>query len=105
MSGILDKSLVFLALLAAAGYAVYSLGPRGLRRRWAAGLATLAKRAPSGFGLRRGLERLAGVAAGKTAGSCGGCEGCGEDQPAATGQSAGSNGEIKVPLERIGRRP
>jgi hypothetical protein len=104
MGGILDKSLVSLALLAAAGYAVYSLGPRNLRRRWAAGLAALAKRAPHSFGLRRGLTRLAGAAAGKTAGSCGGCEGCGDDQPAANAQSAGPGGEIRVPLEKIGRR-
>lgn len=100
MNSVLDNSLVGLALLASAGYAVAKLGPRGLRRGVFAGLSRLFAHAPAALGMRRIAERLdvaaAGRVAGKAHGACGGCDNCGsENLPAA---------EVRVPAAKIGRR-
>ena len=105
MNGVIDSSLVGLALLASGGYVLLSLGPRGLRRRLAQGLSQAASRAPAFLGLRRMAERLA-ASAGKAQGACGGCDDCGSGQAAAK-KSAAKNSqapEVKVPVGKIGRR-
>jgi hypothetical protein len=96
MNGVLDNSLVGLALLASAAYAVAKLGPRSLRQRMLAGLSRLIARAPPAFGLRRISERLGAASAGKGQGACGGCDNCGpQDLP---------QSEVRVPIAQIGRR-
>src|ERR1700722_4425636 len=77
MNGILDGFLVGLALLASAGYAAVSLGPRSLRRRILGVLSHAAARAPVFLGLGRAAQRLAAASAAKTQGACGGCDNCG----------------------------
>jgi hypothetical protein len=101
MSGILDGSLVALALITAVAYAVATLGPKGLRRRMRTGLAQLAAHAPEGLHLGRIARRLEAAAADPSAGACGGCGG-------ACSQTAGGvkDGvpEVRVPLDTIGKR-
>jgi len=92
--------MVGLALLASAGYALSSLGPKGLRMRLFTALAQLAARAPKFLHLGSVSRRLEGAAA-KTSGSCGGCGSCDSvsstpDQPAES--------EVRVPLAKVGRR-
>jgi hypothetical protein len=119
MNAFLDDTLVGLVLLVSAGYAVSSLGPRSLRQRVLSALARVAAGAPKFLGLQ-GMARRLADAAGKGKGGCGGCDGCG-DEAAAKGASA-ENGsqqqglsrqgspqnadasEIRVPVDRIGRR-
>jgi hypothetical protein len=110
MNGIVDNSLVGLALLVSLGYAVSSLGPKSLRRRLLAALSRATARAPALPGLRRLSGRLA-AAAGKAQGTCGGCDDCGTAQPSAPQSSAPPSsaenspaGEIRVPVGKIGRR-
>lgn len=106
MNSVLDNSLVGLALLASAGYAVMKLGPRSLRRSVLEALSTLFARAPSVFSLRRIAERLQAAAAGKAQGACGGCDGCGSEQTPSQ-QAAAQNSalaEVRVPAAKIGRR-
>jgi hypothetical protein len=107
MNSVLDSMLVGLALLASAGYALLTLGPRSLRRRLLAGLSRLTAHAPAFFGLRRASQWLSVAAAGKAHGTCGGCEDCG------TGQASGASAsppeqssaiEIRVPIAKIKRR-
>jgi hypothetical protein len=101
MNSILDYSLVGLALLVSAGYAVSSLGPRSLRRRVLTALSRMAQRAPTFFGLRRTAQWLAVASADKAQGACGGCDSCGSEQePAQKSPTA----EITVPVAKIGRR-
>ena len=105
MKNVLDNSLVGLALLTSAGYAVMKLGPRGLRRGVLAGLSILFAHAPAVFGLRRISERLGAASAGKPQGACGGCDTCGSEQSPA--QSIAQNsvpGEVSVLVAKIGRR-
>jgi hypothetical protein len=45
-------------------------------------------------------QRLA-VSAGKAHGACGGCDDCGSEQAAA---KTPPGGEVRVPVEKIGRR-
>ena|ERR1700722_17453743 len=97
MNGILDNSLVGLALLMSAGYALLTLGPRSLRRRLLAALGRAAARAPLPLGLRQAAQRLTAAAADKPAGACGGCEDCGSEKST-------SAAEVSVPVEKIGRR-
>jgi hypothetical protein len=105
MNGILDNSLVGLALLVSAGYAVASLGPHGLRRRLLAALSRLTTRAPAFLGLRGMAARLAIASAGKAHGACGGCDNCGSEQsPSPKSPTAARSSEIRVPLAKIGRR-
>jgi len=99
MNSILDDSLVGLALLASAGYAVASLGPRSLRRRILGVLSRAAARAPAFLGLGRAAQRLAAASAAKAPGACGGCDSCGSEptpQP--------PNAEVRVPVAQISRR-
>jgi hypothetical protein len=102
MNRALDNSLVALALLASAGYALATLGPKGLRRQLYAALARLIARAPKVLRLDRLARRLDAASAGASA-ACGGCGSCtteaSSDKPTATGAP-----EVRVPLEKIARR-
>ena len=105
MNTILDDSVVGLALLVSAAYALSSLGPRGLRRRLLAGLSRIMARAPAILGLRRMAQRFAAASAGKAQGACGGCDGCGEEPAAQKSPAKKSRpDEVKVPLAQVGRR-
>jgi hypothetical protein len=96
MNGLLDDSLVGLALLMSAGYAVLSLGPRSLRRRiWGAASRALAH-VPA-LGLHRLSARLSAAAADPAAGACGGCDNCGPVPQTPTP-------EVRVPISQVGRR-
>ena len=110
MNKVLDNSLVALVLIASVGYALASLGPKAqLRRLWRA-LARLAASAPPRLHLGGIARRLEGAAA-KSAGGCGGCENC-EPEPASGAKSSraerraadGRGSEVRVPLEKIGKR-
>ena len=79
MRTLLDDSLVGIALLASALYAIYSLGPRTLRGRMRAGMAA-ALRGWSAFPPFRVLAQRLQAASPK--GACGECAGCGAGQPA-----------------------
>ena len=94
MNKVIDNSLVGLALLASAAYAVSALGPKGLRRRMWGTLAHLAALAPSFMRLDRVARRFDEAAAGKTSGACGGCDSCGSE-PSDTDKPAS---EVRVPL-------
>ncbi len=100
MNRILDNSVVGLALLASAGYALSSLGPRGLRMRLRTALAQLAARAPAFLHLGPVARRLAAAAA-KTSGSCGGCGSC---ESATSAPDQPPEPEVRVPLAKVGRR-
>ena len=105
MNSILDDALVGLLLLVSAGYAVTSLGPRGLRRRILDVLSRAAAQAPAVLGLRRTAQRLAASIA--KSGACGGCDSCGADGETGPHKSAAQNSsaaEVRVPLGKIGRR-
>jgi hypothetical protein len=104
MSSILDNALVGLALLASAGYAAVSLGPRNLRRRILGVLGRAAARAPAVLGLGRIAQRLA--AASMATGACGGCDSCGGEQAAAQKSPTQNSSatEVRVPMAKIGRR-
>lgn len=105
MNTFLDDSLVGLALLVSAGYALSSLGPRGLRRRLLAGLSRVMAHAPAILGLRRMAQWFAAASAGKAQGACGGCDGCGDEPAAQKSPTQNSRpDEVKVPLAQIGRR-
>ena len=97
MNSILDRALVCLVLAVSAGYAVASLGPRGLRRRALEGASRLLARAPAFLRLQSAAARLAAAARGKGSGACGGCDDCGTDTAPPK--------EIHVPVGKIGRRP
>jgi len=104
MNGFIDDSLVGLALILSAGYAVSSLGPRGLRRRLLGALGRVTARAPSFLGLRRAARWLTTSAEGAR-GACGGCDGCASGEASAQpSASASPAAEAKVPLANIGRR-
>jgi hypothetical protein len=83
MNGILDALLVGIALLASALYALLALGPRPLRQRARAALASC------------GLPRIA-----EKTRACGGCDDC----TAPDGSAGGAGGETRVPLDGIGHR-
>jgi hypothetical protein len=100
MNSVIDNSLVGLALLVSAGYALSSLGPRSLRRRLLAALSRATARAPAFLGLRRTTQWLA-ASAGKTHGACGGCDDCGTEKAPSKNPAAA---EITVPVGKIGRR-
>ena|ERR1700678_2210226 len=106
MNSILDNSLVGLALLVSAGYAVSSLGPRSLRQRLLAVSSRLLARAPVFLGLGRMARWLAVASAGKAQGACGGCDNCGSEQTPAQKSSTQDSrpAEVRVPVAKIGRR-
>jgi hypothetical protein len=101
MHSFFDDLVVGLVLLASVIYAVYSLGPRLLRRRLLAAASTLLRRLPKFLGLHDVALRLDTVARTKADGACGGCDNCGSEQ-ASTAQSSGS--EFRIPLSKIGKR-
>jgi hypothetical protein len=104
MNSLLDNSLVGLALLASAGYAVASLGPKSVRRRLLSAIARATARAPRFLGLRTMSQRLE-ASAGKAQKACGGCDSCGSDQsPAAKATQNSPAVEVSVPVAKIGRR-
>ena|ERR1700722_17956996 len=105
MNSILDNTLVGLAILASAGYAVAALGPRDLRRRILGVLSRAVARAPAFLGLGRTAQRLAAASTVK-GGVCGGCDSCGGEQSAAQKSPAQSSSaaEVRVPMAKIGRR-
>ena len=110
MHGLLDEFLVGGALLASIIYALYSLGPRRLRRGLLLVAGTLLRLLPARLGLQRFALRLEAAAAVKTAGACGGCDNCATENPPAAGSggSAGPSGpagsEIRIPVSKIGNR-
>ena len=101
MNSILDNSLVGLALLASAGYAVSSLGPGALRRRMSGGLAALMSRAPAFLRLGRIARRFAAAATSEAHGACGGCGSCGSEESPKTQAPAA---DVRIPVSKIGRR-
>jgi hypothetical protein len=101
MNGILGNSLVVLALIVSAGYALTSLGPRSLRRGLLAALGRTAARAPRFMGLGRPAQWLSNAAADKASGACGGCDSCGSEPESAP---KSRETEIRVPVANIGRR-
>jgi hypothetical protein len=97
MTPLLDAALVAIALAASVVYALYSLGPKSLRRRLGTALADVAARAPAALHLGRIERRLREAAGGS--GSCGGCESC------AAGEVREADGqEIRVPVANVGKR-
>jgi hypothetical protein len=101
MHSFLDDSVVGLALFASVIYAVFSLGPRTLRRRLLAAASALLRRLPKFLGLRDVVLRLDTAASPKADGACGGCDNCGSEQ-SSTAPSSGS--EFRIPLSKIGKR-
>jgi hypothetical protein len=100
VNSVLDNSLVGLALALSAGYAVFKLGPRAARRAMLKAFSRAAAGTPAFLGLRRTAQRLAATAPDKPPGACGGCDDCGSAEPA--GKSV--DGEVRVPVAKIGRR-
>src|SRR5258707_2207396 len=107
MTSVIDNSMVGLALLGSAGYALLSLGPRSVRRRLLAALS----RATVSLGLRRTAQRLAAASAGKAHSACGGCDSCGSEQSPKTegpspiqepGGTKAAGG--RMPVAKSGRR-
>jgi hypothetical protein len=101
MNSFLDNALVGLVLLVSAGYALASLGPRSLRKRFLAWLSRVLTAAPGYLGLGRAARKLQAASMLKAQGACGGCDNCGSDQPPA---AQASSDEIKIPVGKIGRR-
>jgi hypothetical protein len=99
MSRLLDAALVAMLLAASVGYALYSLGPRTLRRRLRMALADVAARAPAALRLGRVERRLREAAGGS--GACGGCDSC---APPPGDARATDGKEIRVPVAAIGKR-
>jgi hypothetical protein len=99
MSRLLDAALVAILLAASVGYALYSLGPKSLRRWLRLTLADLVARAPAVLHLGRIERRLRAAAGGS--GACGGCDSCAPSADAARG---GAGQEIRVPTASIGKR-
>jgi hypothetical protein len=100
---VLDDILVAAALLASVVYALFSLGPKSVRRRALSHAAGWALRAPAWLGLR-GLAARLGAAATKASGACGGCDSCGSDAAAPGPSTPAGDSDIKIPLSSIGRR-
>jgi hypothetical protein len=101
----LDQALVGLLLVASAGYALLTLGPKTLRAKILAGVGRLAAGAPRVFGLSRWAQRLQAAAAAQPKGACGGCEDCGTSTSTRTASGAPSTPrEINIPPGKIGRR-
>jgi hypothetical protein len=99
MSRLLDTALVAIVLAASVGYALYSLGPKTLRRWLRTALADLAARAPAALHLGRFERRLREAAGGS--GACGGCDSC---APSGEDARGGDGKEIRVPAASIGKR-
>ena len=100
MNALLDDFLVALLLLVSLGYAAYKLGPRAFRKRTLQACSRLIATAPAFLRLGRVARSLASASQGKAQGACGGCDNCGTE----TSQAPPPSAEIKVPVEKIGRR-
>jgi hypothetical protein len=104
MNGWVDDALVGLVLGMSLAYALFSLGPRTLRRRFLAAMAAGLLRVPPVLGLHRLALRLQGAAL-TSKGSCGGCDDCAAQTAPQTGSPVdAAAAEIKVPLASIGKR-
>jgi len=101
MNNLLDDSLVGLALLISAGYVAASLGPKSLRNKLLTAMSGLLAKAPPSLGLGRAAQKLAAAALVKAQGACGGCDNCGTEPSSA---QPTSSAEIKVSVDKIGRR-
>ena len=103
MHSLLDEFLVGGALLASVAYALFSLGPRSLKRGLAVRAAAWLRSVPGLPGLRLLSRRLESAAAIKPKGACGGCDDCGSAAPApeSTGSAAP---EVRIPASSIGKR-
>jgi hypothetical protein len=102
MHGLLDEFLVGGALLASIIYALFSLGPRTLRRGLAIRTAALLRLLPAMPGFLS-LSRRLEASAVKPAGACGGCDDCGSAAPA-PGSNGSAESEVRIPVSKIGRR-
>jgi hypothetical protein len=102
MHSLLDEFLVGGALLASIIYALFSLGPRTLKRGVAVRAAALIRSFPAMPGLRSLSRRLEIAAAVKPTGACGGCDDCGSTAPESTGSA---EPEVRIPVSTIGKRP
>src|ERR1700726_961221 len=103
MHRLLDALLVGGALLSSILYALFSLGPRSLKRGVAVRAAALLRSFPAMPGVRSLSRRLETAAANKPAGACGGCDDCGSATPAP--ESTGSaEPEVRIPVSSIGKR-
>jgi hypothetical protein len=103
MHGLLDKFLVGGALLASIIYALFSLGPRTLKRGLLNRAAAWVRSVPTMPGLRslsRGLETAAAI---KPTGACGGCDDCGSTTTA-PGSTGSAEPEVRIPVSTIGKR-
>ena len=103
MHSLLDEFLVGGALLASIIYALFSLGPRTLKRGAAMRAAVLIRSLPKMPGLRSLARRLEAAAAVKPTGACGGCDDCGSAPASESGGSA--QPEVRIPVSTIGKRP
>jgi len=101
MHNFLDDLLVGVALLANKIYALFSLGPRTLRRRLPAAASALLRRLPKSLRLRGVALRLDAAAMRNTNGACGGCDSCESEQPPAAQRSAS---DVRISISQIGRR-
>jgi hypothetical protein len=99
MNHVLDHVLVGALVLGGFGYAVYSLGPKGLRVRMRLGAARACGVLPAFMGLGGAAQRLAATAV-KASGACGGCDNCGPEHPTMQPSSP----DVQIPLSTIGRR-
>ena len=101
MNAVLDNFLVGVLLLVSVGYAAYKLGPRSLKRRILETLSHATAAAPGFLRLGRVAQKLDAASSGSVQGACGGCDNCGTES---SSEPQPSSGEIKVPVEKIGRR-
>lgn len=97
MSRLLDQAIVGVLLLIAALYAFNALAPALWRAKALLRLGDWVLRAPlPGAPV---LARRLTAAGQRRQAACGGCEGCGSSPPATA-----TDEEIRVPINRIGRR-
>jgi len=94
----LDEVVVGSALLVSVGYALVSLGPKGVRHRMLSALAQLAAHAPPFLRSDRIARRLTEASA-RASRACG-CDSCGTEESTVRGPA----GEIKIPAANIGKR-
>jgi hypothetical protein len=122
----LDAMLVTMLLLAATGYALWSLGPRALRQGLLRQGVRLMTRAPRRWAAGRIARRLEAAAAVNARSACGGCGSCASAPVTAAAPgtatsrsgtasmaagaadarhlAAGVLGEVRIPVDRITRR-
>lgn len=99
MNYILDHTLVALALIASASYALFALGPRPVKQAIVRGVAAALQRLEP-WGLSPALAQRLSALQGDSGGCNGGCSDCGSAAPVGTAATS----EIRVPLTQIGRR-